>query len=240
YIYVGSFYTFAIWIGMGVMALAHAIGKINKNFAVAGILATVIGFSVPTILAFENWDDHDRSDRYFSVDSARNFLASCAPNAILFTGGDNDTFPLWYVQEVEGFRTDVRVIVLSYFDTDWYVNQMTRPVNESPALDFSLEPKNYKKGTNDVLYVTDRLEAISLREYLKLLKNESELLRLSSQLSGSINAVPSRNLVLEVDQEKVLDSGIIPEGMEDLVIPQLNLRVKGNYMTKGNMMLMDL
>lgn len=240
YIYVGSFYTFAIWIGMGVMALAHTIGKINKNFAVAGILATVIGFSVPTILAFENWDDHDRSDRYFSVDSARNFLASCAPNAILFTGGDNDTFPLWYVQEVEGFRTDVRVIVLSYFDTDWYVNQMTRPVNESPALDFSLEPKNYKKGTNDVLYVTDRLEAISLREYLKLLKNESELLRLSSQLSGSINAVPSRNLVLEIDQEKVLDSGIIPEGMEDLVIPQLNLRVKGNYMTKGNMMLMDL
>src|SRR5690606_27531961 len=101
-------------------------------------------------------------------------------------------------------------------------------------------PKNYKKGTNDVLYVTDRLEAISLREYLKLLKNESELLRLSSQLSGSINAVPSRNLVLEVDQEKVLDSGIIPEGMEDLVIPQLKLRVHANYMTKGNMILMDL
>src|SRR5690606_9555195 len=106
YIYVGSFYTFAIWIGMGVMALAHSLGKLNKNFAVAGIMATLIGFSVPAILAVENWGDHDRSDRYFSVDSARNFLASCAPNAILFTGGDNDTFPLWYVQEIEEFRTD--------------------------------------------------------------------------------------------------------------------------------------
>src|SRR5690606_15400061 len=147
---------------------------------------------------------------------------------------------LWYVQEVEGFRTDVRVIVLSYFDTDWYVDQMTRPVNESPALDFTLQRENYKKGTNDVLYVTEKLEAISLREYLKLLKNGSDLLKLSSSFSSSINSVPSRNLVLEVDEEKVLESGIIPQNMEDLILPQLNLRVKGNYMTKGGMMLMDL
>src|SRR5690554_6633443 len=242
YIYVGSFYAFAIWIGIGVMAIAHAIGKANKNLAVAGLVATLITFPVPAILAVQNWDDHDRSDRYFSVDSARNFLASCAPNAILFTGGDNDTFPLWYVQEVEGFRTDVRVIVLSYFDTDWYVDQMTKQAHESAALDFTLERVNYKKGTNDVLYVTERagLEAISLKEYLKLLKGGSDLLKLSSSFSSSINSVPSRNLILEVDQEKVLQSGIIPENMEDLIIPQMNLRVKGNYMTKGTMMLMDL
>ena len=240
YIYVGSFYAFAIWIGMGVMALAHAIGKMNKNLAVAGLLATLLAFPVPALLAIQNWDDHDRSDRYFSVDSARNFLASCAPNAILFTGGDNDTFPLWYVQEVEGFRTDVRVIVLSYFDTDWYVDQMVRPANESPALHFSLDRNNYKRGTNDVLYVTERLEAVSLKEYLKLLKSESDLLKLSSSFSSSINSVPSRNLILEIDEQKVLNSGLIPEHMEDLVIPQMNLRVKGNYVTKGGMMLMDL
>lgn len=242
YIYVGSFYAFAIWIGIGVMAIAHAIGKMNKNFAVAGLVATLIAFPVPAILGIQNWDDHDRSDRYFSVDSARNFLASCAPNAILFTGGDNDTFPLWYVQEVEGFRTDVRVIVLSYFDTDWYVDQMTKPVHESAALDFTLDVSNYKKGTNDVLYVTERegLQAISLKEYLKLLKSGSDLLKLNSSFSNSINAVPSRNLILEIDQEKVLNSGVIPKNMEDLIIPQMNLRVKGNYMTKGTMMLMDL
>ncbi|ERM82307.1 glycosyltransferase [Rhodonellum psychrophilum GCM71 = DSM 17998] len=242
YIYVGSFYAFAIWVGLGVMALAHLIGKLNKNLAVAGVIATLVSFPVPVLMAQQNWNDHNRQGRYFSVDSARNFLASCAPNAILFTGGDNDTFPLWYVQEVEGFRTDVRVIVLSYFDTDWYVGQMTRKVNESEAIPFSLEYKNYKKGTNDVLYVMERegLEAISAKEYLKLIKNESDLLKLSSSNRTSINMVPARNLILDVDTQKVFNDGLIPEGMEDLMVNQINMRVKGNYMTKGSLMLVDL
>ena len=242
YIYVGSFYAFAIWIGIGVMALAHFIAKLSKNLAIAGIAATLVTFPVPMLLASQNWDDHNRQGRYFSVDSARNFLASCAPNAILFTGGDNDTFPLWYVQEVEGFRTDVRVVVLSYFDTDWYVEQMARPVNESAALPFSLEYKNYRKGTNDVLYVMDRqnLEAISAAEYLKLLRNESDLLKLTTGGRSTYNMVPSRNLILEVDLEKVYNQGIIPDGMEGLMVDQMNLRIKGNYLTKGNLMLIDL
>ncbi|EKB51140.1 glycosyltransferase family 117 protein [Cecembia lonarensis] len=242
YIYVGSFYAFAIWIGLGVLALAHWIGKLNKNLAFAGMMATLITFPVPVLMASQNWDDHNRRGRFLSVDSARNFLASCAPNAILFTGGDNDTFPLWYVQEVEGFRTDVRVVVLSYFDTDWYVEQMTRQANESAPLPFSLEFRNYRKGTNDVLYVMDRqnLEAISAREYLRLLKNESELLRLSSSGRSTYNMVPSRNLILDVDIEKAYNKGLIPEGMEGIMVDQMNLRVKGNYLTKGNMMLIDL
>lgn len=242
YIYVGSFYAFAIWVGLGVMALAHFISKLNKNLAVAGVIATLVSFPVPVLMAQQNWNDHNRQGRYFSVDSARNFLASCAPNAILFTGGDNDTFPLWYVQEVEGFRTDVRVIVLSYFDTDWYVEQMTRKVNESEAIPFSLEYNNYKKGTNDVLYVMERegLEAISAKEYLKLIKNDSDLLKLSSSSRTSINMVPARNLILDVDTQKVFNDGLIPEGMEDLMVSQINMRVKGSYMTKGSLMLVDM
>lgn len=242
YIYVGSFYAFAIWVGLGVMALAHFIAKLNKNLAVAGVIATLVSFPVPVLMAQQNWNDHNRQGRYFSVDSARNFLASCAPNAILFTGGDNDTFPLWYVQEVEGFRTDVRVIVLSYFDTDWYVEQMTRKVNESEAIPFSLEYNNYKKGTNDVLYVMERegLEAISAKEYLKLIKNESDLLKLSSSSRTSINMVPARNLILDVDTQKVFNDGLIPEGMEDLMVSQINMQVKGSYMTKGSLMLVDM
>lgn len=242
YIYVGSFYAFAIWVGMGVMALAHGIGKLNKNLAVAGVIATLITFPVPILMASQNWDDHNRQGRYFSVDSARNFLSSCAPNAILFTGGDNDTFPLWYVQEVEGFRTDVRVVVLSYFDTDWYVDQLSRPAYESEGLPFSLEYENYKKGTNDVLYVMERqnLEAISAREYLRLLKNKSNALKLTAGGRSSYNMVPSKNLILDVDLQDVYEKGLIPEGMEHLMTEQMNLRVKGNYLTRGNLMLVDL
>ncbi len=240
YIYVGSYYAFAIWIGFGVLAIARQIKKVNKNLVIAGLAATLIALPVPLLMAFQNWDDHNRSDRYFSVDSARNFLASCAPNAILFTGGDNDTFPLWYVQEVEEFRTDVRVVVLSYFDTDWYVEQMTRPVNESPALEFTLDQENYKKGTNDVLYITERLKQLQLTDYLKLLKSESDLLKLSSSRSGSINTVPSRVLTLDIDEEKVNDLSIVPEAYQDLKIHTMNIQLKGNYVTKGNLMLLDL
>ncbi|SHN14942.1 Protein of unknown function [Cyclobacterium lianum] len=240
YIYVGSFYAFAIWIGFSVMAISRQLGRMKKGMVLTGLFATLIALPVPLLMAGENWNDHDRSNRYFSVDAARNFLASCAPNAILFTGGDNDTFPLWYVQEVEGFRTDVRVIVLSYFDTDWYVKQMTRPVNESAALDFSLQYDNFKKGTNDVLYVTDRLNSLSLPDYLTLLKSDSELLKLSSSRSGSINTVPSRTLTMSIDQEKIENLNIVPEQFRDLRIPDINIRLKGNYVTKGNLMLLDL
>ena len=242
YIYVGSFYAFAIWIGLGALALAHGLNKFTKNLSTAGIVATLLTLPVAGLMASENWDDHNRKGRYFSVDAARNFLASCAPNAILFTGGDNDTFPLWYVQEVENFRTDVRVIVLSYFDTDWYVEQMTRPVNESKALPFSLAPERYQKGTNDVIYVMEKegLDAISAREYLKLINSGSELLQMKTSGKTLINMVPSRNLILDVDSSYLANDEIVPPQFKDLFVPQMNLQVGGNYVTKGTLMLLDL
>ncbi|MDF2157352.1 DUF2723 domain-containing protein [Algoriphagus sp. CAU 1675] len=242
YIYVGSFYAFAIWAGLGVLAIANGLNKFTKNTVNSGLIATLITLPIAGIMASENWNDHDRKDRYFSVDSARNFLASCAPNAILFTGGDNDTFPLWYVQEVEGFRTDVRVIVLSYFDTDWYVEQMTRPVHESNALPFSLGPERYQKGTNDVLYVMERdgLDAISAKEYLKLLNSGSDLLKMQTGGKSVVNMVPSRNLILDVDSNSVAKQEIIPAEFAPLFTPQMNLQIKGQYVTKGTLMLLDL
>jgi hypothetical protein len=242
YIYVGSFYAFSIWVGMGVLAIAHMIAKANKNLATAGIIATLLTLPVVGLMASENWNDHNRRGRYFSVDSARNFLASCAPNAILFTGGDNDTFPLWYVQEVEGFRTDVRVIVLSYFDTDWYVEQMTSQAGESEPLPFSLSPERYQKGTNDVLYVTERegINAISAEEYLKLINSGSPLLRMETGGKSVINMVPSRNLILEVDTAAVMNKDIVPEEFTELIVSQMNLQIKGQYVTKGTLMLIDL
>ncbi len=120
-------------------------------------------------MGVNGWDNHNRSNRFHSVDQARNTLASCAANAVLFTGGDNDTFPLWYVQDVEGFRTDVRVVVLSYFSTDWYIEQMNRKVYKSEALPFSMDMNMYRQGKNDYIpLVSDNGQSVNLKSYIKV------------------------------------------------------------------------
>ena len=138
YAYAGSFYAFAIWIGLGVLALIRYISKRYKSLlAVGGVTALSLVF-VPGLMAVQNWDDHDRSGRYTTRDFAYDYLNSCEKNGIIFTNGDNDTFPLWYIQEVEGVRTDVSVINLSYFTADWYIEQMTHRMYESDPVKFSL------------------------------------------------------------------------------------------------------
>ena len=125
YVYVGSFYAFSIWIGMGVLGIYDFLSKRISSTASAG-LATVIALIIPTLMAAKNWDDHDRSGRFTALEVAKNYLNSCDKNAILFTNGDNDTFPLLYAQEVEGIRTDIKVVNLSLFNTSWYIDQMKR------------------------------------------------------------------------------------------------------------------
>ena len=245
YIYVGSYYVFAMWIGFGVMALSRGFSKFMGNKSViAPALATIICLSAPAIMAAEGWDDHDRSDRYFSVDSARNFLASCAPNAILFTGGDNDTFPLWYVQEVEGFRTDVRVIVLTYFNTDWYIDQLKMKMNESEPLPISLTKDIYKQGgLNDVIYYNPNANYNSrdlpLKQYLDLVKANNPAIQYRTG-SGMVNTIPGKNLGLNVDRQKLLESGVIPKDKEDLLVDNMSIKIKGNALEKNALILLDI
>lgn len=151
YAYAGSFYVFAMYIGFGVAFIYNFLKKYLPGVAAAGI-ATAISLLVPVLMAQQNWDDHDRSDRYTATDYAKNYLDSCDENAIIFTNGDNDTFPLWYVQEVEGYRTDVRVINLSYFNTDWYIDQMRKRAYDSPPVNFTLTPEQYEIGQRDIVY----------------------------------------------------------------------------------------
>ena len=157
YAYAGSFYAFCIWIGLGALALvdwaSRCLGKYvsNSKFALAGV-ASLIGVAclgVPALMASQNWDDHDRSLRYVCRDFGANYLKSCEPGGVIFSNGDNDTFPLWYNQEVEGEGDSLRVCNLSYLQTDWYINQMKRPYYNSPALPISWEYKNYKSGVNE-------------------------------------------------------------------------------------------
>ncbi|HNP06112.1 MAG TPA: DUF2723 domain-containing protein [Cyclobacteriaceae bacterium] len=237
YIYAGSTYAFAFWIGFSVIAIGETLGRYIKNLRAAAIAAILIGASAPIIMAAEGWDDHNRSNRFFSVDSGRNYLASCTDDAILYTGGDNDTFMLWYAQEVEGFRTDMRVIVLSYFNTDWYIEQSMRKMNDSEPLKYTLSLNDYRQGgPNDYLPFMDlKLNSIDLKQYLDLLSKNHPQLR-----SDDRNIVPSKILTLNVDKAKVLASGIIPEGMDSLVVDQMQLRLIGGGLEKKDLAMLDM
>jgi hypothetical protein len=237
YIYAGSTYAYTFWIGLAVIAVADALQKLVRRAKTAAVIATLICLSGPAIMAFEGWDDHNRSDRFFSVDSAKNYLSSCAPNAILFTGGDNDTFPLWYAQEVEGFRTDVRVIVLSYYNTDWYIEQTMRATYESQPFPYTLSLKDYRHGgPNDYLPFADmKLNAIDLKQYIELLSKNFRELR-----SGDRNIVPSKNFLLNVDTARVRALGFVPKNLEKNLLPQMSIRLKGNGLEKKDLAFLDL
>ncbi len=217
YIYVGSFYAFAIWVAVGAMAMMDFLGKILKHRSAGIVAGLVLCLAAPALMASQNWDDHDRSDRYFSVDSAKNFLATCAPNAILFTGGDNDTFPLWYAQEVEGYRTDVRVIVETYFNTDWYIEQMTRKAYESEPLPITLTREQYRNGGPDdyLPYVENpnlKNKAISLKGYLGLLEKDYRGLQVSTKF-GNLNTLPTKALFLDINKSEVMARNLIPKNL---------------------------
>jgi len=162
YAYAGSFYAFCIWIGLAVIALTDWVSTAVKNDKIKVIAAacvTIVCLLVPAQMASQNWDDHDRSQRYSCRDFGANYLKSCEHEGIIYSNGDNDTFPLWYNQEVEEVGTDLRVCNLSYLQTDWYISQMKRPYYDSPALPISWEYKDFMPGANEVIWVDNKLNA---------------------------------------------------------------------------------
>ena len=237
YIYAGSYYAFAFWIGLSVIGIAEMIQQFIKNAKVAAIAATLIGLTAPALMAKDGWDDHNRSNRFFSVDSATNYLDSCDPNGIIFTGGDNDTFPLWYAQETEGFRTDLRVVVLSYYNTDWYIDQTTRKAYSSDPFPYTLSLKNYQQGgPNDYLpYVDMKIPAIDAKQYIELLSKDYKQLR-----DGDRNVVPSRVFTINVDKQAILAKGIIPKGMDSLVVDKMQIRLLRGGLEKKDLAILDL
>ncbi|RAW02662.1 glycosyltransferase family 117 protein [Pseudochryseolinea flava] len=241
YIYAGSYYAYCFWIGFAVIGIAQALTAVIKNFKVSAIIAIIIGLTAPALMAKEGWDDHDRSDRYFSVDSAINYLQSCAKNAILFTGGDNDTFPLWYAQEVEGVRTDVRVVVLSYYNTDWYIKQSRDQHYDSQPFQYTLTDKNYQQGgLNDYLpRVKTGVKEIPLQRFLELLRDENKNL-LHPEYRGTRNMLPADEIVLPIDVEKIRKMGIVPAELDSLIVPELRLKVRGGGLEKKDLAMLDV
>lgn len=238
YIYAASYYAYCFWIGFAVLGIGKWLMGFKLNTRMAAIAATLIGLTAPAIMAQQGWDDHNRANRYFSVDSAINYLESCAPNAILFTGGDNDTFPLWYAQEVEGVRTDMRVIVLSYYNTDWYIEQSMQKHYESQPLPYTLTEAQYVQGgPNDYLPYEDlKIPDMNLKQYIGLLAKDYKGLR----LYPDANVIPTKNIILDVDVNKVRASGIVPADLDSLIVPKMLLRLKGNALEKKDLALLDL
>lgn len=243
YIYAGSFYIFTIWIGFGVLSIFDLIQKFLKQKQLAAIVASVLCLLIPLQMVGETWDDHDRSDRFFSVDAAKNYLSSCAPNSIIFTGGDNDTFPLWYAQEVENFRTDVRVVVLSYYNTDWYIQQTARAAYESEPFPYTLDMKHYQQGgLNDYLPVFERDElkgnAINAKAFLNFVQQENPGLQIAPNDWTKYNIVPSKALFLNVDTTQAKQ--LVPSDMHDNIQNQMVLNIKGRALEKKDLAFLDL
>ena len=241
YAYAGSFYAFAIWIGLGVLAVMDIMKKYLPG-ATSGVIATVLSLVlVPSIMAKENWDDHDRSGRYTARDLASNYLNSCAPNAILFTYGDNDTFPLWYAQEVEGIRTDVRVVNLSLLGTDWYIYQMTKRAYDSAPVPFSFSRDKYRQGIRDLLPVVERIQKyVPLKDVMDFVGSDDAQTKVQASDGSEMNYLPAKLLQIPVDSAKVMNSGLLSikdaVNMTDTI--EFNLTKK--YITKSDMMVLDL
>ncbi|MEX2234652.1 MAG: DUF2723 domain-containing protein [Cyclobacteriaceae bacterium] len=236
YIYVGSYIAFCIWIGLGILSIGKYASKIQSGI----IIPVLIAIFMPLWMLYQNYDDHDRSGRTFQVDNARNVLKSCAPNSILFTGGDNDTFPLWYVQEVEGFRTDVRVMVLSYMNTDWYINQLRKSYYDSGAFDLALNEKDYRQyGANDVLYVQESIKSgIDFRQYLQLLKNEHPALTMFTRNGEPYHILPSRTLRLGAYEELSSNNSNVFSSRD--TANEIILQITGDYVSKNVLAILDL
>ncbi len=218
YIYVGSYVSFCVWIGLGFISILRIIksSKIPTPFA-------LILLVVPLWMFYQNLDDHDRSGRTYQIDHARNVLASCEEGAILFTGGDNDTFPLWYLQEVEGFRTDVRVKVMSYFNADWYINQLSRQYYDSPSFQLTLKKGRNEYGPYNAIYVYEKTSSpILWDKYLLALQRENPSLLLENSTLNKYYYLPSRTI-------------IIPTSQGDLTI-----KVNGSYLSKSELAILDV
>ena len=241
YVYAGSFYAFSIWIGFGVLALRDLFARLAKRDTrvVAGA-ATLVGLVVPAILAAQNWDDHDRSHRTMARDIGWNYLMSTLPNSIILNYGDNDTFPLWLNQEVDGLRPDVRIMNTSYLGGEWYIDEMKTRANEAAGVPFTL-PRSKYWYRNDYVPVYERVNRpVEAREAIEFFASDDQRTKVQLSDGSSSDYLPSKTLMLPVDKQNVLRSGIVAEKDKDLIVDTVYIKLSGDYLNKGELMIVDM
>ena len=247
YAVVGSFYIFAIWVGFGVLALYEKLKKYANKNTVAITVSIITLLAVPTLMASENWDDHDRSNRYTSHLNAKAYLDSCDDNGILFTIGDNDTFPLWYMQEVEGYKTGMKLVNTSLFQTDWYIDQMKRKTYDADPIPSQLTHDQYKWGTLDVAYYFEELfpqlkdSVVEIDYFMRWIQSDNKVTQYDLDEDGIPEKVlPTNKIRIPVDKETVLKNGIVEPEDAHLIEPYIDLEFTGTSLTKNRILMIDI
>lgn len=242
YSYVGSFYAFAIWIGLGVVAVAQFLQKrINSRYA--AIAATwVCMLTAPVLMAVQEWGGHDRSTKLTPHDMASNYLNSCAPNAILFTYGDNDTYSLWYAQEVENIRPDIRIVNLSLFGTDWYIRQMKKNINKSSPLPITMNDNQFKDGVRDYLTYQDAKipDSVELKEIFDFITSDDPGAKLEYENGSTSNYLPTKNFKLTVNPATVIKTGTVSASQSNRIAKIMEWKYPSNFVTKEHLALIDI
>jgi hypothetical protein len=240
YSYVCSFYAFAIWVGIGVIALATLLKKLlaAKKSVVAAICTGLL--AAPVLMAFQEWRGHDRSTKTVARDMAYNYLISCPPNAILFTYGDNDTYPLWYAQEVENIRPDVRVVNISLLSADWSIRQMQGQMNESAPLPITMPFSKYKTGVRDIVYYRDsgKQGNVELKDVFAYIMSDSSVYKAKSGVS--LNAFPTKNLKIKFDKDLFIKYNVSDPRQEDKIANSITWQYNSDYIMKDDLAILDI
>lgn len=239
YALVGSFYVFAIWIGFGVYSLYESIQKYIAPKIAGPVIIAASLLAAPVLMATQNWDDHDRSGKYTAVAMAKAYLSSCDKNAILFTIGDNDTFPLWYAQEIEHFRTDVRIINTSLFQKDWYIDQMKAKAYDSDPIPISFTHDEYVGDKLDYVAHIPKIQTRwNINDFIDFIKNPKSTVGL--QNGQTIHFYPTNKIRVNVDKDAIIKNKVVNPKYNDSIVPYLDIDIKGSALYKNRLMMLDI
>jgi hypothetical protein len=241
YALVGSFYVFAIWIGFGVYAIYDTV----KNYLqpkLAGPIVIVLSIVVaPVLMANQNWDDHDRSNKYTAIAMAKAYLNSCEPNAILFTIGDNDTFPLWYAQEIENIRTDIKIVNTSLFMTDWYIDQMKMKTYKSEGLPISFTHDQYVGDKLDYAIHNPKTEnRWNIKDFLKFIASDDARTIIEMENGQKIHFYPTNKIRIPIDKNAIIENKVVNPAQNDSIVPFIDIEIKGQALYKNRLMMLDV
>ncbi len=247
YAVVGSFYVFAVWIGFGVLALYEKFKDKITSALMPTALTAICLLAVPVLMAKENWDDHDRSGKYTTWNNAKSYLDSCQENAIMFTIGDNDTFPLWYMQEVEDYRTDIKLINTSLFAKDWYIDQQKRKTYKADPIPSQLSHDDFKEGSLDVAYHYPypfpqfKDSIVDIKFFMKWIQSKDSRTFIDFEENGHPEKVyPTTKLRIMVDKEAVLRNGIVAEKDSALIEPYIDIQISESALVKNRILMLDI